>query len=154
MVTDSVGGRLDGVVPGENECAHPGNNNNHHGSNEGEPTFSDDEEAEENDVEHEVEESEQTAGSLVRTLRRLSQDDDEDEDIPLGKVLYSNSKCTGFFSSTLNRLSLLWHILFTAKVKLKKGKKGNTKNNMKPVLEGELRSAAETLRSQSDNDVK
>ncbi|XP_034230084.1 integrator complex subunit 3 [Thrips palmi] len=123
-IKDSVGGRLDGIVSGEIECPHPGNNNNHHGSNEGEPTFSDDEEAEENDVEHEVEESEQTAGSLVRTLRRLSQDDDEDEDIPL------------------------------AKVKLKKGKKGATKNNIKPVLEGELRSAAETLRSQSDNDVK
>lgn len=48
---------------------------------------------------------------------------------------------------------LNWFI-FLAKVKLKKGKKGATKNNIKPVLEGELRSAAETLRSQSDNDIK
>lgn len=45
-------------------------------------------------------------------------------------------------------------LIFTAKVKLKKGKRGATKNNIKPVLEGELRSAAETLRSQSSNETK
>lgn len=86
VFADSLGGRVDGVGPGDLDGHHPGNNNNHHGGVEGEPTFSDDEEAEENDIEHEVEESEQAAGSLVRTLRRLSQDDDEDEDIPLGKL--------------------------------------------------------------------
>ncbi|KAJ1521963.1 hypothetical protein ONE63_002294 [Megalurothrips usitatus] len=122
-VKDAVGGRVDGI-PGDIDGAHPGNNNNHHLNADGEPAFSDDEENEENEVENEVEESEQTAGSLVRTLRRLSQDDDEDEDIPL------------------------------AKVKLKKGKRGASKNNLKPVLEGELKSAAETLRSQADNDSK
>lgn len=124
---DSLGVRVDGAVAGHGDLdghlGHPGNNNNHHGGPESEPTFSDDEEAEDNDVEHEAEEGEQAAGSLVRTLRRLSQDDDEDEDIPL------------------------------AKVKLKKGKRAN-RNNVKPVLEGELKSAAETLRSQSDNDTK
>ncbi|KAE8739628.1 hypothetical protein FOCC_FOCC014893 [Frankliniella occidentalis] len=123
-IKDSIGGRVEGRSPGDLDGSHPGNNNNHHGSTEGEPAFSDDEEAEENDIENEVEESEPAAGSLVRTLRRLSQDDDEDEDIPL------------------------------AKVKLKKGKRGAAKNNIKPVLEGELRSAAETLRSQADNDTK
>lgn len=86
MSADSVGGRLDGGMPGDIESSHPGNNN-HHGSSEGEPTFSDDDENEENDVENEVEENDVAAGSLVRSLRRLSQDDDEDEDIPLGMSL-------------------------------------------------------------------
>lgn len=108
MSADSVGGRLDGGMPGDIDSSHPGNNN-HHGSSEGEPTFSDDDENEENDVENEVEENDVAAGSLVRSLRRLSQDDDEDEDIPLGKNLTHLKQLECFLFCVV---SLLWSTHF------------------------------------------
>jgi len=71
----------------DDNCAelgvHPGTNNNHH---ESEPAFSDDEEEVKEDEEEEEYEEERPAGtSLVQALRRLSQEDDEDDNIPLGK---------------------------------------------------------------------